>query len=160
MMFHPSTCFWSREISSPLSGGTPPRQGTHVLAARSDIVEVILPPAGERVSPPPSRPSELFGMREERVPREIELIRVHLEDCRRVYSWMLRVSRANSAYVSLGSPRHTRRAGSGGCHLRGNRNVAGPPTLSAPRAPRASQREADAHTRNRRRHTDCRFRIG
>src|SRR5438132_9303484 len=30
------------ERSSPLSGATPPRQGTHVLVARSDIVEVIL----------------------------------------------------------------------------------------------------------------------
>src|SRR5712692_9674231 len=160
MTLQPSTCFSRAASSSPLSGGTPPRQGTHVLAASSDIVERILPPAGERVSPPPSRPSELFGMREERVPREIELIRVHLEDCRRVYSWMLRVSRANSAYVSLGSPRHTRRAGSGGCHLPGHRNVAGPPALSTPWAPRASQRETDAHPRNRRRHTGRGLRIG
>src|SRR6266851_4843660 len=58
------------ERSSPLSGGAPPRQGTHVLAERSDIVELILPSVGGRISPPPSRPPELFGMRKERAPRE------------------------------------------------------------------------------------------
>jgi len=48
------------------------------LAARSDIAETILPPTGEKVSPTPPWPPELFGMRRERLPREIELIRVHL----------------------------------------------------------------------------------
>jgi hypothetical protein len=43
-------------------------------AASSDIVEIILPPACEKVSPPPSCLPELFGMRRERLPREIELI--------------------------------------------------------------------------------------
>src|SRR5438876_1517266 len=42
MMFLPSTCYRSRESAPPFSGGTPPRQGTQVLAARSDIVGVIL----------------------------------------------------------------------------------------------------------------------
>ena len=43
--FHLSTCFSTVASSSPLSGGTPPRQGTHVLAARSDILGMILPSA-------------------------------------------------------------------------------------------------------------------
>src|SRR5262249_38680193 len=43
MMFQPSTCASRAASSSPLSRGTPPRQGTHVLAASSDIVEAILP---------------------------------------------------------------------------------------------------------------------
>src|SRR6266446_6059288 len=38
------------DSSSPLSGGIPPRQGTHVLAARLDIVEPILPSAREALS--------------------------------------------------------------------------------------------------------------
>ena len=38
----PSTCLCKAMSSSPLSGGTPPRQGTLVLAARSDIVGMIL----------------------------------------------------------------------------------------------------------------------
>src|SRR5216683_5309730 len=38
-------------------------------------------------------------------------------------------------------------------------NVAGPPALSAPWTPRASQREADAHPPNRRRHTERGLRI-
>src|SRR5260370_33246505 len=80
MMFHPSTCFCSSDSSSRLSGGTPPRQGTHVLAPRLDILELILPSVGERVSPRPSRLFELFGMRRERVPREIELVRVYLKE--------------------------------------------------------------------------------
>src|SRR5208337_325691 len=137
-MFHPSTCFWSVERSSPLSGGTPPRQGTHILAARSDIVEVIVPPAHETLSLLPSRPSELFGMRKWRAPRESELIGPHLEECRQVYSWIVRVSHAIGTYDSRGSPRHTRCAGGGGCHLPGNGNVAGPSALSALWAPRAS----------------------
>src|SRR5713226_2812823 len=74
------------ESSSPLSGDTPPRQGTHVLAARSDIVEVILPPARETLSPLRCRPSKLFGMRRERAPCEAELIRLHLEEECRVRS--------------------------------------------------------------------------
>ena len=52
-----------------LERGTPPRQGTHVLAASSDIVERILSPPGQTLSSPPSGPSELFGMRQGRVPR-------------------------------------------------------------------------------------------
>src|SRR5258706_14422882 len=113
------------ERFSPLSGGTPPRQGTHVLAARSDIAKVILPPARETLTPPPSRPAELFGMRKERAPDESELIgrtwkcRVRSRDrklsstseqaakrtARRVYSSMLWVSHANSTYDSRGSAR-------------------------------------------------------
>jgi hypothetical protein len=65
-----------------LERGTPPRQGTHVLAARSDIVEGILPLAREALSPLPSWPPELFGLRKRRAPRETEPIRVHLEECR------------------------------------------------------------------------------
>src|SRR5260370_22073298 len=135
------------ESSSPLSGDTPPRQGTHVLAARSDIVEVILPPARETLSPLPSRPSELFGIRKERAPGESELIRLRLEErrvpsrdgkmssssecsakktARRVYSCMLRGSRANGNHDSRGSPRHTRSAGGGGGWLPGPPNVVGP----------------------------------
>src|SRR5260370_41515103 len=70
------------ERSSPLSGGVPPRQGTHVLAARSDIVEAILLPPRETLSPLPSRPAERFGMRKEGTPRESELIRGHLQEPR------------------------------------------------------------------------------
>src|SRR6266571_4981155 len=66
MTFQPSTCVSRAASSSPLSGGTPPRQGTHVLAARSDIVEVILPPARETLTPVHHcRSSELFGMRKD-----------------------------------------------------------------------------------------------
>src|SRR5215467_8252169 len=39
---HPSTCFCKATSSSPLSGGTPPRHGTHALAERSNILEMIL----------------------------------------------------------------------------------------------------------------------
>src|SRR6266404_1566598 len=35
--FHPPTCFCREASSSPLSGGTPPRQGTQALVARSGI---------------------------------------------------------------------------------------------------------------------------
>src|SRR5215831_5752036 len=59
MMFQPSTCVSRAASSSPLSGGTPPRQGTHVLAARSDIVEVILPLVRETLRPLHCRPSVL-----------------------------------------------------------------------------------------------------
>ena len=38
----PSTCLCKATSSSPLSGGTPPRQSTHVLAARLDILRMIL----------------------------------------------------------------------------------------------------------------------
>src|SRR5216684_562730 len=67
--------------SSALSGDTPPRQGTHVLAARSDIVEVILPLARATLSPLPSRPLELFEMRKEPAPCEAKPIRLLLEEC-------------------------------------------------------------------------------
>src|SRR6266702_5418584 len=40
--FHPSTCFCKAASSSPLSGGTPPRHGTQVLLARSNITDTIL----------------------------------------------------------------------------------------------------------------------
>src|SRR6266699_2832345 len=66
MTFQPPTCVSRAARSTPLSGGTPPRQGTHVLAARSDIVEVILPPARETLTPVHyCRSSELFGMRKD-----------------------------------------------------------------------------------------------
>src|SRR6266481_7422702 len=82
MMFQPCTCVSIAASSSPLSGGTPPRQGTHVLAARSDIVKLILPPARETLSPLHCRPSELFGIRKERAHGESELIRLRLEEYR------------------------------------------------------------------------------
>ena len=85
--------------------------------------------------------------------------RLAKKTARRVYSWMFALSHENGAYVPRDFPRHTRCVGSGGCRLPGNRNLAGPPTLSAPWAPRASQRGADAHPCNRRRHTDCGLRI-
>src|SRR4029077_8348463 len=68
-------------------------------------------------------------------------------------------TRANDIYDSRGSTRRTRPTVSGGCDLPGNWNVAVPPALSAFWAPRASQREANAHPRNRRRHTDRGLRI-
>src|SRR5260370_41266563 len=78
---------------------------------------------------------------------------------REVYSWMLRVIYATGNCESRGSPRPTRSAGGGRRRVPGYRNVAGPPALFAPRAARTIQREADAHPRNRRRHTDGGFRI-
>ena len=78
---------------------------------------------------------------------------------RQAYSWTLRAFHADGPYDSRGSCWHAHCAGGGGCHLPGNRNVAGPPAISAPWAPRASQQKADAHPRNRRRHTDCGLRI-
>src|SRR5713101_2210435 len=78
---------------------------------------------------------------------------------RRAYSWMLRISHANGIYDSRDFPRHTRCAGGGRHLVPGHRNVAGPPTLSAPWAARASQQGTDAHPRNRRRHTECGLRI-
>jgi hypothetical protein len=58
-------CFEGGELLT-LERGTPPRQATHVLAARSDIVEVILPPTRETLTPLRyCRSSELFGMRKD-----------------------------------------------------------------------------------------------
>src|SRR5216684_258349 len=105
------------ESSSPLSGDTPPRQGTHVLAARSDIVEVILPLARATLSPLPSRPLELFEMRKEPAPCEAKPIR------------LLLVSHANGAKDSHSSSRYTRPAGGGRRRVRSHRNVAEPPAL-------------------------------
>src|SRR5713226_5787086 len=48
MTFHPSTCFSRAASSSPLSGGTPRRHGTHVLVARSDITTAILALGGAK----------------------------------------------------------------------------------------------------------------
>src|SRR5229473_3957141 len=78
---------------------------------------------------------------------------------RRAYSWVLRISHSNGTYDSRDFPRHTRSAGGGRHLVPGHRNVAGPPTLSAPWAVRASQQGTDAHPRNRRRHTNCGLRI-
>src|SRR5260370_31479984 len=72
---------------------------------------------------------------------------------------MLSVFHANDTHDSRGSRWHTRCAGRGKRDLPGRRNVAGPPALSAPWTPRASQREADAHPPNRRRHTERGLRI-
>src|SRR6266478_5758812 len=49
MTFHPSTCLSRAASSSPLSGGTPPRHGTQVLVARSDIATAILALRGAKV---------------------------------------------------------------------------------------------------------------
>src|SRR5712692_427923 len=40
--FHPSTCSCREPSCSPFNGGTPPRHGTQVLVARSDMVGSIL----------------------------------------------------------------------------------------------------------------------
>ena len=48
MTFQPFTCFSSAVSSSPLSGSTPPRHGTHVLVARSDITTAILALGGAK----------------------------------------------------------------------------------------------------------------
>src|SRR6266849_4734904 len=48
MTFQPFTCFSSAASSSPFNGGTPPRQGTQVLVARSDITTAILAPGGAK----------------------------------------------------------------------------------------------------------------
>src|SRR5260370_28817832 len=80
MTFQPCTCVSRAASSAPLSGDTPPRQGTHVLAARSDIVEVILLPAPETLSQLHCRLSELSGMRQGRA-RETEMTKLHFEEC-------------------------------------------------------------------------------
>src|SRR5260370_20818667 len=72
---------------------------------------------------------------------------------------MLRISHANGTYDSRDSPRHTRSAGDGRRLVPGHRNVAGPPTLSAPWAARASQQRTGANPPNQRRHTHCGLRI-
>src|SRR5467141_1626354 len=79
---------------------------------------------------------------------------------RRAYSWMLRVFHANGTYDSRVSRCDTRSAGGDRHRLPDHRNVADPSALPAPWTLRASQREADAHPSNRRRHTDSSLRIG
>src|SRR5713101_9524942 len=147
MTFQPSTCLSTVASSSPLSGGTPPRQGTHVLAARSDILGMILPSAGG---------GQVWSSDRKMSPGRERLVN---KATRRVYSWILRISHANGTYDSLGSPGHTRSAGDGRGGVPGHRNVAGPPAFPAPGAPCASQRAANAHPRNRRGLTDRGLRV-
>src|SRR6266568_3724037 len=86
-----------------------------------------------------------------------------LEDVKEVFERIVRcsgISHGDGYHNSRGSPWHASSAAGGWRRLPDHWNVAGSPALSASGAPRAIQREADAHPRNRRRHTDCGLRIG
>src|SRR5438093_12522029 len=50
MTCHSGTCVWRAAKSCPLRGGTPPRQGTHVLAARDDMATSCVTLQDERAA--------------------------------------------------------------------------------------------------------------